>query len=205
MIGHLKGTCLSVSGETAIIDVQGVGYEVAATPRLLDKLCAGEAASVSIETIVREDMIKLIAFEEAHERDCFRLLQSVQGVGAKAALAILQVLPTDALLDAIAMADDVVIARAQGVGKKIATRIVTELKSKVDPLQTARGVVQFTPKAANNGSAEPSIRADAVSALTNLGYDAARARLAVTRISNDNPEAGVETLIRLGLKELAAT
>jgi holliday junction DNA helicase RuvA len=203
MIGHLKGTVLSVSTEGAVIDVQGVGYEIAATSRLLDRMRVGEAASLAIETMVREDFIRLIAFEDADERACFRLLQSVQGVGAKAALAILQVLPTDAVLDAIAMGDETAITRAQGVGKKIATRIITELKSKVDPLQTARGVVKFAP--AQNGKAvgPTKERTDAVSALTNLGYDAGAARLAVTRYANDNPQAKVEDLIRQGLKELA--
>ncbi len=203
MIGHLKGTVLSVSAEGAIIDVQGVGYEIAATARLLDRMRIGEAVSLAIETMVREDFIRLIAFEDADERACFRLLQSVQGVGAKAALAILQVLPTDAVLDAIAMGDEAAITRAQGIGKKIATRIITELKSKVDPLQQARGVVKFAPTQNGQAAAPSKTRSDAVSALINLGYDASAARLAVTRYANDNPQAKLEELIRQGLKDLA--
>ncbi len=213
MIGHLKGTCLAITSEHAIIDVQGVGYEIAANARLLDGLRIGEAASLAIETMVREDFIRLIAFHDAHERDCFRLLQSVQGVGAKAALAILQILPPDPLLDAIAMGDNAALTRAQGIGKKIATRIVTELKGKVDPLISARGVVQFAPATNSKKSTatDPmpetgpanNIKRDAISALVNLGYDSAEVRIAVNRLTQSDPGLGVENLIRQGLKELS--
>ncbi len=213
MIGHLQGTVLSTGTETAIINVAGVGYEVNAMPRLLDKLVIGEAVSLAIDTMVREDFIRLYAFGDETERQCFRLLQSVQGVGAKAALAILQVLTPAALLDAISVEDHASIARAQGVGKKIATRIVTELASKTPALMAVvsgtRGLAATlgeegtpaeipTPSLQENGA-----KADAVSALVNLGYDSVMARQAVSRANASTPEAGVQDLIKSALKELS--
>ena len=218
MIGHLKGTVLSVGTESAIIDVQGVGYEVSGTARLLDRLAEGEAASLSIETVVREDFIRLYGFASQAERHCFRLLQTVNGVGAKAALAILQVLPPADLLDAIAAGDDAAIARAQGVGKKIATRIVTELSSKAPELMGVvaghQGLAKTLAKDAaapaeagvTGASGAPSgAKADAVSALVNLGYDSVVARQAVSRAAASDPAADVQALIKLALKELATT
>jgi Holliday junction DNA helicase RuvA len=221
MIGHLKGTVLSIEQDTAIIDVAGVGYEVHATSRLLDRLMPGEAASLSIDTMVREDFIKLYAFGDAVERQCFRLLQSVQGVGAKAAIAILQVLTPSQLLDAISVSDDAAIARAQGVGKKIATRICSELQGKtVDLMAMVAGRQGLgktlaggadTPSAAAGGNVteiEPApatgVKADAVSALANLGYDSVSAREAVVAASKQDSDADVQTLIKLALKELGS-
>ena len=217
MIGHLKGTVLSVSAETAIIDVHGVGYEVNGTARMLDRLQPGEAASLSIDTVVREDFIRLYGFASEAERHCFRLLQTVNGVGAKAALAILQVLDPAGLLDAISVGDDAAVARAQGVGKKIATRIVTELSGKAPDLmavvagnaglaQTLAGKGGKIPaEAATPPAAAPTgAKADAISALGNLGYDPTIARQAVTRAAAGNPQADVQGLIKAALKELAS-
>lgn len=210
MIGRLKGTVAAVGDETVLIDVMGVGYEAYAAPRTLQNLAVGGAVILSIETIVREDMIRLYGFESGVERECFRLLQSVQGVGAKHALAILQVLPPADLYDAVAAEDVTAISRAHGVGKKIAQRIATELQTKVGA-HAGRGRA-FAALAANkksaskDGVADPfmTARADAVSALANLGYDGVEARRAVAEAAEQLDSPGVEALIKAALKELAA-
>lgn len=199
MIGHLKGRVLSVSLDSAILDVGGVGYEVGGAPRLLQKLSVGSEASVAVETLVAETYIRLVAFETEDERRCFRLLQSVQGVGAKAALAILQVLRPGALLDAITLGDKAAVARAQGVGPKLATRIVTELKDKT------AGVFAGPAPLASATPSEPvpsGAAVEAVSALVNLGYDEASARAAVAEAKTSD-DMGVEALIPAALKLLA--
>ena len=206
MIGRLNGTVVSLGAETALIDVMGVGYEAYAAPRLLQRLAVGEAATLSIETIVREDMIRLYGFENETERQCFRLLQGVQGVGAKHALALLQVLTPGDLYDAVAAEDATSIARAHGVGRKLAQRIVTELQSKVGALAGASGE-RFTVAARTKAASAPSdpklaARADAVSALSHLGYDGAEARRAVTAAAESGGDS-VEDLIKAALKELA--
>lgn len=202
MIGRLKGTVASVDIDSAVIDVMGVGYEVHAHARLLANLAAGEAATLSIETIVREDLIRLYGFENEAERRAFRLLTSVQGVGAKHALAVLQVLPPDDLYDAIAAEDVTSLARAHGVGKKLAQRIAVELQSKLGGLAAQGGaslkVVARQMGAKTEGPA--SAKADAVSALVNLGYDGVEARRAV----NAAGDGDVADLIKRALKELAA-
>lgn len=209
MIGRLKGTIASVDAETAIIDVGGVGYEVHAHARLLSHLAPGEAASLSIETIVREDLIRLYAFENEAERHAFRLLQSVQGVGARHALSVLQVLPPGDLYDAIAAEDVTSIARAHGVGRKIAQRIATELQSKLGAL-AATGAAALTVAARRTAAGQSSVapttgaRADAVSALINLGYDGVEARRAVNAAAGAAPaDADAADLIRRALRELA--
>lgn len=207
MIGRLNGIVISVGAETALIDVMGVGYEISAAPRLLQNLCVGEAATVSIETYVREDVIRLFGFENEAERQCFRLLQSVQGVGAKSALSILQILPPAELYDAVAAEDVTAISRAHGVGKKIAQRIATELQSKVGALAGASGEA-FTVAARKTKAApgDPALaaRADAVSALSHLGYEGVDARRAVALAAEEMDSPGVEALIKAALQELAA-
>ena len=211
MIGHLKGTIIAIAEDSLLLDVQGVGYELAGTARLLSRLGIGEAASLSIETMVREDFIRLYAFENEVERRCFRLLQTVQGVGAKAALAILQVLTPVQLLDAISVEDDVTIARAQGVGKKIATRICTELRGKTTGLMAAVSghtglakTLDAPGEPTEEGvSANQGARADAVSALVNLGIDAMIARQAVGVVAKTHPDMNVQGLIKAALKEVA--
>ncbi len=210
MIGRLKGTVVSVSEDTVLIDVMGVGYEAYGSPRTLQKMVVGEGVILSIETIVREDMIRLYGFDGELERQCFRLLQSVQGVGAKHALAILQVLPPADLYDAIAAEDVTAISRAHGVGKKIAQRIATELQSKVGSIAgTGREFAALSAKnapAGKEGDADifMATRADAVSALANLGYEGIEARRAVAQAAEAMDSPGVEALIKAALKELAA-
>ncbi len=208
MIGRLKGTVAAIEEDTALIDVGGVGYDVYAHARTLQHLAVGEAAMLSIETIVREDLIRLYGFENEEERRAFRLLQSVQGVGARHALAVLHVLPPDDLYDAISAEDVTALARAHGVGRKLAQRIAAELAPKVGAIAASGAVLKATArKMAGPAKAAPSAsaRADAVSALSNLGYDGVEARRAVgTAASSLGEEAGVEDLIKSALKELAA-
>jgi Holliday junction DNA helicase RuvA len=205
MIGRLKGVVVAVEENAAIIDVGGVGYEVHAHARLLQDLAPGEPATLFIETLVREDLIRLYGFASESERRAFRLLQTVQGVGAKAALALLQVLPPSELYDAIAAEDAAALCRAQGVGRKLAQRIASELQSKVGALAASSGAALsvVARKLARGG--DGGARADAVSALAHLGYDGVEARRAVASAAEDAGEnARVEDLIRGALKEFAA-
>ena len=205
MIGKLKGLIDSYGEDFVILDVNGVGYVVQCSARTLQKLPRpGEASALAIETQVREDSIRLFGFESENERDWFRLLQNVQGVGAKVALAILSILPPGELAAAIATQDKAMVARAPGVGPKLAGRIVAELKDKapafgaVDPL---------VARLSGDMEAEnaPSAVRDAISALVNLGYGRPQAAAAVAASVKKLGE-GAETgaLIRQGLKELAA-
>jgi Holliday junction DNA helicase RuvA len=203
MIGKLKGIVDSVEEEALILDVNGVGYLVSASTRTLGAIPAvGKPAELLIETHVREDAIRLFGFITAGERDWFRLLQSVQGVGAKVALGILGALSADVLSAAIARQDKAMMARAPGVGPKLAARLVLELKDKapayaVADFVHADGGLERAPKLAK--AAE-----DAVLALVGLGYGQPQAGAAVARISAQlGPEASTATLIRAGLKELA--
>jgi Holliday junction DNA helicase RuvA len=198
MIGRLTGIVVESARESVVVDVRGVGYEVFLPARDLAALPPGTAVTLVIETIVREDSIRLYGFREAAARDWFRLLQGVQGVGAKVALAVLSVLAPAELARAVAVGDRAAIARANGVGRRVAERIATELKDKGPPL----GVVHLTP--AVPAAPEDEALADAISALVNLGYDEGRAREAVTRLRAAAPAAGAADLIRGGLKALAA-
>lgn len=203
MIGHLSGRVLSVGEDTAIVEAGGVGYEVAGTSRLLARLTPGEPAALSIETLVAETYIRLIAFETETERRCFRLLSSVQGVGAKAALSILQVLSPAGLLDAVAVADKAAVARAQGVGPKLAQRVVTELKGKTAGLGAGAPHGALTERLEGEGDAPAGgVKADAVSALINLGYEEGHARAAVVAVG-DVAGDGLEALITAALKGLS--
>ena len=203
MIGKLKGILDSVDEEGLIIDINGVGYVVAASARTLRNLPAvGQATILHIETQVREDAIRLFGFLTEGERDWFRLLQSVQGVGAKVALAILGVLSAAELSGAIVSQDKAMVARAQGVGPKLAARIVLELKDKAP----AGGVAELGGDIASADQAAklPKAASDAVLALVGLGYARPQAAAAVAK-GFASLGAGAETaaLIRLGLKELA--
>jgi holliday junction DNA helicase RuvA len=203
MIGKLKGVVDSVEEEALILDVNGVGYLVSASARTLRALPApGEEAELLIETHVREDAIRLYGFLTAAERDWFRLLQSVQGVGAKVALGILGALSADALSVAVARQDKAMMARAPGVGPKLAARLVLELKDKAPALAAA----DFAGAEAGHERAQKLTRAaeDAILALIGLGYGRPQAAAAVARISAElGGEAETAALVRAGLRELA--
>ena len=204
MIGKLKGVIDSHGEDHVILDVHGVGYVVLCSAKTLAALPgAGEAAVLSIETQVREDAIRLFGFRTDVERDWFRLLQTVQGVGAKVALAVLGTLKPAELANAIALRDRAAVARTPGVGPKVAERIVTELKDKapafsdIDP-----AVVRLTGEVEERRAPQP-VR-DAVSALVNLGYGQPQAAAAIAASARHAGEgADTPSLIRLGLKELA--
>jgi Holliday junction DNA helicase RuvA len=196
MIAKLTGLIDSAVEDAAIVDVGGVGYLVYCSARTLARLPSkGAPVSLLIETHVREDHIHLYGFGEPSERDWFRLLTTVQGVGARLALAILGVLGADDLARAIAAADKASLSRAPGVGPKLAARIAAELKDKV-------GSIVLGPAAAS--LPEHGIEADAVSALVNLGYRRAEAFSAVAAAARRlGGGAAVDALIRAGLKELS--
>ena len=200
MIGKLTGIVDSAGEDWVILDVAGVGYLAFCSGRTLGLLPpAGGAATLRIETHVREDHIHLYGFADEAEHDWFKLLQTVQGVGAKMALAVLSVLPPHDLVRAIAAQDKAAIARAHGVGQKLAGRIASELKDK------AGGIVLGPVAAANGGAGVGAVSEDAVSALVNLGYRRAEAFAAVAKASGDlGRSASVESLIKAGLKELAS-
>jgi Holliday junction DNA helicase RuvA len=205
MIGKLKGLIDSYGEDFVILDVNGVGYVVQCSARTLQKLPRpGEAAALAIETQVREDAIRLFGFTSDAERDWFRLLQTVQGVGSKVALAILGVMGPGELVTAIASQDKASVGRAQGVGPKLAARIVAELKDKapafghVDPL-----VAKFA--AEDEDKSAPAPVRDAISALVNLGYGRPQAAAAVAAsVKALGESAQTSALIRQGLKELAS-
>ena len=203
MIGKLKGTIDEIADDHVIVDVHGVGYVAYCPARTLSGLNAGEAAVLHIETHVREDQIRLFGFATALEREWFRLLQGVQGVGAKVALAVLSTLSAADLANAIALQDKAMVARAPGIGPKVAQRIVTELKSKAPAFAgEAAGAIGLKQELGEN--AAPAPVADAVSALANLGYSRDQAANAVAAaLKAAGEEADSAMLIRQGLKELA--
>jgi len=205
MIGKLKGVIDEIGEDHCVIDVQGVGYIAYCPMRTLSTLGApGEAVVLFIETYVREDMIRLYGFASALEREWFRLLMNnVQGVGAKVALAVLSTLSPADLANAIALRDIAIVSRAPGVGKKVAERIVTELKNKAPAFAgAATGTIGLKQELGEGVAAAPV--ADAVSALANLGYSrdvAANAVAAALKAAGEGADPA--KLIRLGLKELA--
>jgi len=196
MIARLTGLIDAATAEGVVLDVNGVGYLVFCSPRTLARLPAkGAPASLLIETHVREDHIHLYGFADVAERDWFRLLTTVQGVGAKLAQAVLGVLSPDDLARAIAAGDKASLARAPGVGQKLAGRIAAELKDKV-------GAIALGPAIA--ALPERGVEADAVSALVNLGYRRAEAFEAVAAATRRlGGGAQVDQLIKAGLKELS--
>lgn len=203
MIGKLRGIVDAVGEGHAIIDVNGVGYEVQASARTLRALEAGKEISLAIETHVREDAIRLFGFTSEVERAWFRALQSVQGVGSKVALAVLGTLAPHDLANAIALQDWASVEQSPGVGKKLAQRIVAELKDKA-PALGAAGLALPTAGAVRSGPAAPNTAAaEAISALTNLGYQPAPAAQAVAMAMRELGDAAdTPKLIRRSLKEL---
>jgi len=208
MIGKLRGKVDAVGESHLILDVNGVGYEVQASARTLRNLKAGDEATLTIDTHVREDAIRLYGFQSEVERSWFRTLQSVQGVGAKVALGVLGVLAPGDLANAIALGNWASVEQAPGVGKKLAQRIVAELKDKA-PALTVSGLHAPAGNASGGTGAtaatpQSTAAAEAISALINLGYNPAQASQAVAIAAKDlGAEADTAKLIRRGLKELA--
>jgi len=203
MIARLRGVLDAIAEDSAIVDVGGVGYLVFASARTLRNLPAvGQSLSLHIETQVREDAISLYGFSEEAERDWFRILLTVQGVGARVALSLLSTLAPDQLATAIVSQDRVALTRASGVGPKLAARLLTELKDRA----AQWGAVPRTTVAAA-GAAAPapgSVNEDAVSALVNLGYRRAEAYGAIAKVAGRlGADARLDALIRGGLQELA--
>ena len=202
MFARLKGLLDEVGEDTVIVDVGGVGYLVHCSSRTLGALPGvGEAVRLEIEAHVREDHIHLYGFLDKSERDWFRLLTTVQGVGARVGLAILSVLAPDALTQAVAAQDKAAVARANGVGPKLAQRIVSELKDKVGGMALGP-VAAGKPAAGQTAPADAGATEDAVSALVNLGYGRSDAFTAVAKAARSGEGADVSSLIRLALREL---
>ncbi|MEM1130513.1 MAG: Holliday junction branch migration protein RuvA [Pseudomonadota bacterium] len=228
MIGRLSGGLIYRAADHALIDVGGVGYVVYCSERTLAGLPPpGGAATLWTDLMVREDLLQLYGFETLVEKEWYRLLLTVQGVGAKAALAILGTLGAEGVSRAIALGDAASVKAAPGVGPKIAQRVVNELKDKAagvmamggaplvvaEPAELAAARPQGTsardapaaPAAATPVAPAASGQADALSALANLGYAPAEAAAAVAAVSQEMPEADAGTLIRAALKRLAPT
>jgi Holliday junction DNA helicase RuvA len=204
VIGKLTGTIDAVTEDGLLLDVNGVGYVVQASSKTLTRLGGpGTAASLLIETQMREDAITLFGFADAAEREWFRLLRSVQGVGGKVALAILSTLTADDLTNAIAAQDKAAVARANGVGPKLAQRVVTELKDKAAGIGLGAALVQASAQVKTGEGGD--LLNDAVSALVNLGYRRAEAYGAVSKVMSGANAArpALNDLILGGLKELS--
>ena len=206
MIGKLRGKVDAIGESHLILDVNGVGYEVQASSRTLRNLKLGDEVSLTIDTHVREDAIRLFGFSSEVERNWFRTLQGVQGVGSKVALGVLGVLSPQDLANAIALGNWAAVEQAPGVGKKLAQRITLELKDKAPALSVA-GLHVPAGSAPGTASAQPpanNAAAEAMSALINLGYNPGQASAAVAVAAKELGEAAdTAKLIRRGLKELA--
>ncbi len=219
MIAKLKGIVDTIGDEYCIIDVNGVGYLVFASAKTLGRLKIGDAANILIETVVREDSISLYGFYSALEKEWFLTLTKVQGVGAKVCLSILSALAPQQLAQAIAAQDKASFTRANGVGPKLAARIVTELKDKIVTIPVAAAATtaelakeldmdatEQTENYEDNLIAradDPTAMEDALSALVNLGYQRLEAYRVVNQVLIAHPDIDVSELIRLSLKEFA--
>ena len=203
MIGKLKGRIDSFGTDWVMLDVGGVCYLAAASGRTLSALPrVGEAAELHTEMLVSQDNIRLIGFATAYEKEWFKLLLTVQGVGARVALALLSIMSPNELASAIALQDKAKIGEANGVGKKLAERVVLELKDKVPKLGAIdAGLAQVAGEMA---AGVPSATSDAVSALVNLGYGQSQAAMAVSAaLKKSAADLPTEKLIRAALRELA--
>ncbi len=219
MIAKLRGMVDTIGEDYFIIDVNGVGYLVYASAKTLARLHVGESASILTETVVREDSITLFGFASALEKEWFITLTKVQGVGAKVCLSILSALTPLQLAQAISAQDKASFTRANGVGPKLAARIVTELKDKIVTIPVAATTSTADIEKELNMDADQEVNAyedslvamesnsadseDAISALVNLGYQRMEAYRAVNKVQSENPNADVSELIRLSLKEFA--
>ena len=204
MIAQLRGTIVNTDIQLVVIDVQGVGYALYVSGRTQGQLSAlsGEV-TILTEMQVREDSMTLFGFVDAAERDAFRLLITVQGVGAKAAMAILSVLDPNALTEAIVAGDKAMVARADGVGPKIAQRVVNELSEKIGKIPSlGGGTIGADFAGAAPDSADAVIQQDAVSALVNLGYGRSEAHAAVVRAQRAGADTTVSSLIAAALREM---
>jgi holliday junction DNA helicase RuvA len=202
MIARLRGNVDAIEDGRCIMDVGGVGYLVFCSTRTLGALPNAGTATLLIETQVREDAIALYGFATGAERDWFRLLTTVQGVGAKVALALLSALSPDQLIAAIASGDKSALTRSPGVGPKLAIRICTELREKAGAMPG--GGVGAGAVLAGDQTSDRGAMGDALSALTNLGYRRAEAEAALARASEQHgPDAALDVLIRAGLRALA--
>ena len=206
MIGKLKGVIDEIGDDHVVVDVHGVCYVAFCSARTLSRIgSVDEAVVLFIETFVREDQLRLYGFMSAEERGWFNLLQSVQGVGARVALAILSTLSAGEIANAIALGDKTAISRAPGVGPKVATRIVTELKNKVPAGLSIGDSEAISFRREVGEGAAPAAVSDAISALTNLGYSRDQAAGAISAaLKQAGEDAASATLIRLGLKELSS-
>jgi Holliday junction DNA helicase RuvA len=201
MIARLRGRLDGIAEDHAVVDVGGVGYLVVCSARTLAGLPGvGEAVDLHIETQVRAESITLYGFRDPAERVWFRLLQTVQGIGGRVALAVLSVLGPDQLARAVAAQDKAALSRASGVGTRLAGRIVSELRERLVDLPAPVGAVAAAPVAGTSGPA-----ADAISALINLGYGRSEAHAAIAKAAASlGEQAAVDALIRTGLQELAS-
>jgi Holliday junction DNA helicase RuvA len=201
MIGKLKGKVDAIGESFLIVDVNGVGYEVQASARTLRNLKLGDEVTLTIDTHVREDAIRLFGFDSEVERSWFRTLQNVQGVGAKVALGLLGTLSPQELANAIALGDWASVEQAPGIGKKLAQRIVAELKDKAPALSVAG---MHLPSGKGSAPPQGNAAAEAMSALSNLGYQPTQASAAIAAAMKElGEDADTAKLIRRGLKELA--
>jgi holliday junction DNA helicase RuvA len=204
MIGSLQGIVAAVGEESALIEVGGVGYVVQASGRTLGRLGVGANARLYIETHVREDAIKLFGFDSEEERAWFAHLQTIPGVGAKVALGILDAMPPAVLIDAIALQDKAAFARANGVGPKLAARLAQELAAKQGPKGFISLGAVAAPARTNGAPVVNGARAEAVSALVNLGIDQSSAARAVASAARQfDADAPAPELIRAALKEVS--
>ena len=209
MIAQLSGRLVSADLTNLILDVQGVGYLVHATGRTLAQIGQpGDMVTLVTELLVREDSLTLYGFKDTAEQAAFRMLQTVQGVGAKAALSILTTLPVDELSQAILAGDKAMVSRADGIGPKLAQRIINELAQKL-PASLTTGTAPFGPASAGElegaaADAGQQLAQDALSALVNLGYSRTEAFAAVNQAKQSEEAGNVSALIALALKQLGA-
>ena len=203
MIAQLRGSLLQTGDQQTILDVQGVGYAVHVSGRTQGQLgTMGGEVTLLTEMQVREDSMTLFGFLDVAERDAFRLLITVQGVGAKAAMSILSVLTPVDLTNAIISGDKAMVARADGVGPKIAQRVVNELGEKIGKIGPLGGALPIGNTSSEAGGAAVGLVGDAVSALANLGYAQAEAHSAVMRVQNKSPSDNLSDLIAAALREI---